>query len=89
MRESLSGFGVLRALLLVAGVAILLFVAFWVALVVIGVAAVYFLGRFIVRALTGRGRNRRAADDTIIIQPGHRPTYDQRNVIVLPLDASR
>jgi len=89
MRESVSGFSVIRALLLAAGVVVLLVVAFWVALVVIAVAAVYFLARFVVRALTGRGRASRPADATIIIQPGHRQTYDNGNVIVLPLEARR
>ena len=89
MRESVSGFSVIRALLLVAGIVVLLITAFWVALVVIAVAAVYAVARFVVRALTGRGRKSKPADATIIIQPGHRQTYDNGNVIVLPLDASR
>ena len=89
MRESVNGFSIIRALLLAAGVVVLLVVAFWVALAVIAVAAVYFLARFIVRALTGRGRNPRPTDATIIIQPGHRQTYDNGNVIVLPLEARR
>jgi len=89
MRQSVSGFSVIRALLLAAGVVVLLVVAFWVALAVIAVAAVYLLVRFVVRALTGRGRNTKPTDATIIIQPGHRQTYDNANVIVLPLDARR
>ena len=89
MRESVSVFSVIRALLLAAGVVVLLVVAFWVALVVIAVAAVYFLARFIVRAIIGRGRVPKPTDATIIIQPGHRQTYDNGNVIVLPVEARR
>lgn len=89
MRESVSVFSVIRALLVAAGVVVLLVVAFWVALAVIAGAAVYFLARFVVRALTGRGRAPKPTDATIIIQPGHRQTYDNGNVIVLPLEARR
>ena len=89
MRESVSGFSVIRAILIAAGVVVLLVTAFWVALVVIAVAAVYFVARFVVRALTGRGRNPKPTDATIIIQPGHRQTHDNGNVIVLPLEARR
>ena len=89
MRESVSVFSVIRALLVAAGIVVLLVVAFWVALVVIAAAAIYFLARFVVRALTGRGRAPKPADATIVIQPGHRQTYDNGNVIVLPVEAHR
>lgn len=86
MRESSNGFGVLRAILVVVGVALLLVVAFWVALIVIGVAVVYLLARAVVRAVTGRGRTAAPSGETIIIEPGHRVNHDNGNVIVLPID---
>ena len=80
-----SGFGILRALLLIAGGVVFLFLAFWVAVVVIGVAVVAILARMFWRAVTGRGRETAPAVDTILIQPAERSSYDNGNVIVLPI----
>lgn len=89
MRETSSGFGVLRIVLGVVAVVVLLFVAFWVALIAIGVGVVYFLARAIVRSITGRGRGGAQTGETIVIQPGHRANYDNGNVIVLPVTGGR
>ena len=82
-----SGFGILRALLLIAGGVLFLFVAFWAAIIVIGVALVALLARMLWRAVTGRGREAMPAVDTIIIKPSQRSAYDNGNVIVLPFAA--
>ncbi|MGV8883623.1 MAG: hypothetical protein ACOH19_15865 [Rhodoglobus sp.] len=87
MNQPSSGFGILRALLLIAGGVIFLFLAFWAAIIVIGVALVAFLTRMVWRAVTGRGRDRDPVVETIVIQPGHRSAYDNGNVIVLPVTA--
>ena len=62
-----------------------LFLAFWAAIIVIGVALVAFLARMMWRAVTGRGREADPVMETVVIQPGHRSTYDNGNVIVLPV----
>ena len=80
-----SGFGILRALLLIAGGVVFLFLAFWVAVIVIGVALVAIFARMLWRAVTGRGRDAAPAVETILIQPSQRSTYDNGNVIVLPI----
>lgn len=86
-----SGFGILRALLLIAGGVVFLILAFWVAVVVIGAALVFLLVRKVWRAITGRGRDSAPAVDTFLIQSAERSTYDNGNVIVLPItrEASR
>ena len=86
MRETTSGFGLLRAVLIVVGVALLLMVAFWVAIIAIGIAIVYFLARAVVRAVSGRGRAADPYYEAILIEPGHRENYDNGNVIVLPIE---
>ena len=90
MNQSSSGFGILRALLIIAGGVLFLFLAFWAAIIVIGVALVAFLARMVWRAVTGRGRESAPAVETILIQPAQRSTYDNGNVLVLPIarDAS-
>ena len=45
MNQPSSGFGILRALLIIAGGVVFLFLAFWVAIVVIGVALVALLAK--------------------------------------------
>ncbi len=73
MRASGRGFGLLRGLLVIAGTIILLVVAFYAALLAIGVAVVYFTVRAVVRALAGRGR-RQYSDETVVIAPAYRAT---------------
>lgn len=80
-----TGFGILRALLIIAGGVLFLFLAFWGAIIVIGLALVAFLARMAWRAITGRGRDSDPVAETILIEPGHRSAYDNGNVIVLPL----
>ena len=85
MNQPSSGFGILRALLIIAGGVLFLFLAFWAAIIVIGVALVAFLARMVWRAVTGRGRDADPVMETIVIQPGHHSPYDNGNVLVLPL----
>lgn len=87
MNQPSSGFGILRALLIIAGGVVFLFLAFWAAIIVIGVALVGFLARIVWLAMTGRGRDADTVVETIVIQPGQHSPYDNGNVIVLPVTA--